>query len=233
MLVTNKKDIRNLSICINDEPLESCEKYKYLGVVFDKNLSWKPHIEHVYKKIAKACGSIAKLRHCMDSKLLVEVYQSLNHSYLRYGIIVWGSASEVNLQPLKILVNRAVRIITFAPFGRVDLKPIYSYLKVLDIDKVYSLETYKHMFKVKNNLIPVSIGNHFKNRNNFEPTHSYNLRNRKKSPQIEVRLTSSEKSIQLRGEKLWAELPDTFKSCASLIKFKRMLKLSLLESYND
>ena len=26
MLVTNKKDFRNLSICINDEPLKSCEK---------------------------------------------------------------------------------------------------------------------------------------------------------------------------------------------------------------
>ena len=59
MLVTNKKDIRNPSICINDELLESCEKYKYVGEVFDKNLSWKPHIEHVCKKVAKSCGAIA------------------------------------------------------------------------------------------------------------------------------------------------------------------------------
>ena len=93
------------------------------------------------KKLAKSCGAIAKLQHCMDTKLLVGVYHSLIQSHLRYGIVAWGTASEVNLQPLKILVNRAIRIITFAPFGRVDLKPIYSFLKVLDIDKVYSLET--------------------------------------------------------------------------------------------
>jgi len=76
-LVTNKKDItRNPSISINGTLLGSCEKYKYLGVVIDKNLTWKPQIEHVCKKISKACGAIAKLRHCMSTKLLVEVYLS-------------------------------------------------------------------------------------------------------------------------------------------------------------
>ena len=234
MLVTNKKDItRNPSISIDGTLLESCEKYKYLGVVIDKNLTWKPQIEHVCKKISKACGAIAKLRHCMSTKLLVEVYHSLIHSYLRYGIMVWGTASDVNLHPLKVLVNRAVRIITSAPFGRVDLDPIYSYLRVLDLEKVYSLETCKYMYKVKKDLIPVVIGKHFRNRSEILPKHNYNLRNRNQAPKIETRLTSSEKSIQLRGEKLWADLPDNLKECSSLVNFKKNMKLSLLESYVD
>ena len=234
MLVTNKKDItRNPSISIDGTLLESCEKYKYLGVVIDKNLTWKPQIEHVCKKISKACGAIAKLRHCMSTKLLVEVYHSLIHSYLRYGIMVWGTASDVNLHPLKVLVNRAVRIITSAPFGRVDLDPIYSYLRVLDLEKVYSLETCKYMYKVKKDLIPVVIAKHFRNRSEILPKHNYNLRNRNQAPKIETRLTSSEKSIQLRGEKLWADLPDNLKECSSLVNFKKNMKLSLLESYVD
>ena len=114
---------------------------------------------------------------------------------------MWGNASNSTLQPLKSLINRAVRIITFAPFGRVDLEPIYSYLKVLDVEKVFFLETSKYMFKLKNNLLPVDIGNHFELCNTV-PTHNYNLRNRGTTPQVVTRLESSEKTIQLRGEKI-------------------------------
>ena len=116
------------SVKINGKPLKCCDHYKYLGVIFDKNLCWKPHIEYICKKVSKACGSLANLRYCVNIDLLREVYHSLVHSYLRYGILVWGNASESNLQPLKCLVNRAVRIMTFAPFGRVVLHPIYECL---------------------------------------------------------------------------------------------------------
>ena len=39
---------------------------------------------------------------------------------------------------------------TFAPFGRIDLKPIYRELKVLDVKDTLFLENSKHMFKLKN-----------------------------------------------------------------------------------
>ena len=147
--------------------------------------------------------------------------------------MVWGTASDVNLYPLKVLVNRAVRIITSAPFGRVDLEPIYSYLRVLDLEKVYFLETCKYMYKVKKDLIPVVIGKHFRSRSEILPNHNYNLRNRNQAQKIETRLTSSKKLILLRGEKLWADLPDNLKECSSLVNFKKNMKLSLLESYVD
>ena len=92
---------------------------------------------------------MTNLRYSISTNVLVEVYHSLIHSYLRYGIMVWGNASESTLQPLKCLINRAVRIITFAPFGRVDLELIYGYLKILDVEKVFYLETSKYMYKSK------------------------------------------------------------------------------------
>ena len=166
----------------------------------------------------------------MNTNVLVEVYHSLIHSYLRYGIMVWGNASESTLQPPKCLINRAVRIITFAPFGRVDLEHIYGYLKILDVEKVFYLETSKYMYKSKNSLIPVAVGNHFE-LSNPVPIHNYNLRNRGTTPQINTRLESSEKSIKIRGEKLWNELPENLQISISGKKFKRLLKSKLLESY--
>ena len=88
--------------------MKECDRYRYLGVIIDNNLSWKRHIEYISKKISKACGSLANLRYCVNIDLLREVYHSLIHSYLRYGILVWGTACETNLQPLKCLINRAI-----------------------------------------------------------------------------------------------------------------------------
>ena len=87
------------------KPEIQCEKYKYLGVVIDKNLNWKAQIEHVCKKVSKACGAISKLRHCLDTKLLVEVYHSLIHLYSRYGIMVGGFCSPRLSSPGVILLD--------------------------------------------------------------------------------------------------------------------------------
>ena len=231
MIVTNKKlKSYKPSIIINGKPMKECDHYKYLGVIMDKNLSWKPHIDYICKKISKACGSLANLRYCVNIDLLREVYHSLIHSYLRYGIIVWGNSSPSNLQPLKCLVNRAVRIITFAPFGRVDLHPLYSCLKILDVDKVKYLEISKYLYKLKKNLLPTKIGGFFEVKNNC-PTHSYSLRNRERPvSQIVPRLASGQNSIQYRGEQIWDEIPEIIQNCSSLNKFKKAMKLNLLEA---
>ena len=36
---------------------------KFLGVLIDKNLTWRPHIDHIASKISKIVGIIARLRH--------------------------------------------------------------------------------------------------------------------------------------------------------------------------
>ena len=114
MLFSNKKNIQEMSIKINDKPLEKCESYKYLVVIFDYKLTWKQHVDYVCGKISKACGALSKIRHCVTIETLTSVYYALAHSYLRYGITAWGNAAENVLKPLHSLLNRVVRIMTLA-----------------------------------------------------------------------------------------------------------------------
>ena len=84
MLITNKKNISHqIELKINGEKLEQCDTYKYLGVQIDSNLSWKPHLDYISTKIAKACGALSKSRHCVDINTLVNIYYALVHSYLK------------------------------------------------------------------------------------------------------------------------------------------------------
>ena len=71
MIFSNKKkDRHELSVKINNKPLEKCSYYKYLGNIIDEKLNWGKHVEYVCKKVSKACGALAKIRHCASFDLL-------------------------------------------------------------------------------------------------------------------------------------------------------------------
>ena len=227
MLITKKRNITPLAIYINNTTLEQCESYKYLGVVFDKDLNWKSHVDYICGKITRSIGGLASLRHRTNITVLREVYYALVNSYVKYGIIAWGNASETTLQPLKVLVNKAVRIITFAPYGPLDLDPIYRELDFLNLQKTFLLERGKFMFKKEKDLLPTTIANYFETKSHNE--HRYNLRNRQNSSHIfRSNTTLGKKSIQNEGNIFWNELPQYLKDINSQIAFKKHLKSYLI-----
>ena len=232
MIVTNKRNIPSLNIKINSTPLVQCTSYKYLGIHFDNNLDWNQHIQHVCNKVSKACGALAKLRHCVPVQILVDVFNALIHSYLRYGIITWGSASANALKPLETLVNKSIRIMSFAPFGNIDLSRIYQDLNLLKLSQVYDLELGKYVYKEKLGFLPTEIGNYFQTSSNF-CCHNYGTRVSSSTillsnNHIVYRLKSSQRSVQFNSNLLWSNLSIDFKSAETLNIFKRKFKKHLL-----
>ena len=160
------------------------------------------------KKVSRTVSCLAKLRHSVSIEILREVYHALIHSYVRYGIVVWGNASDTSMQPLSTLLNKAIRIITFAPYGPLDMKPIYKELEILNLQQIFCFERGKLMFKSKKNIIPVNIANHFDPIQS--PNHSYNLRRRQNySSHFVFNTVTGRKSIQNVGEQQWNDLPRT------------------------
>ena len=143
MIVSKSKKCPTITVKINNENLDACDSYKYLGVFIDKNLNWKPHVDYICNKISKVCGALSKLRHCVGIDTLKTIYYALVNSYLRYGILIWGNASHTVLHPLNVLNNRVLRIITFAPLGRLDPSIIYDHLKILNLEKNLPFRNWK------------------------------------------------------------------------------------------
>ena len=157
------------------------------------------------------------------------MYHALVHSYLRYGIHIWGHAAQSILSPIQVLANRAIRIMTYAPFGNVDLKSVYQELKILEVPRICLLETGKFEFKSKNNLLPISIGNYFENQ---EIHHTYGLRSRTRgdSPRFFSRTKTGKKSLQYIGMQIWENIPSDIKSSESFNIFKKSYKKFLVET---
>ena len=156
------------------------------------------------------------------------------HSYLRYGILAWGNASPHVLHSLNIVNNKVLRIMTFAPLGRLDTTIIYDHLNVLTVDKLFYFESAKFLYKSKNDLLPLpTIATHFNQ--SAAPSHDHFTRRRQcnRNAQISVvpyDLLSSfaRKSIQHKAFNLWSDIPLDIRQAESFNIFKCFFKRHLL-----
>ena len=110
--------------------LERKDHVKYLGVIIDRHLSWKHHINYIALKISRNIGIISTLRHFVPLKTLISIYNSLISPYISYGLITWGQASKTHLEKILILQKRAVRLINFLPF-RTHAIPYFAQYNIL------------------------------------------------------------------------------------------------------
>ena len=75
---------------------------KFLGVIIDDKLSWKPHIIYIRTKVAKGIGVILKARKVFDHETLSKVCYTFVYPYLNYCIHVWGRAYNTHLNDLRV-----------------------------------------------------------------------------------------------------------------------------------
>ena len=65
---------------------ENKDYVEFLGVLIDKHLTWKQHIDYIASKISKPVGLMARLRHHVPLNTLRQVYGSLVFPYMCYSI---------------------------------------------------------------------------------------------------------------------------------------------------
>ena len=86
---------------------------KFLGVIFDRKLSFIPHIKYVKAKCLKALNLLKVFSHTSwgaDRTTLLHLYRSLIRSKLDYGAIVYESARKSYLQMLDTVHNQGLRL---------------------------------------------------------------------------------------------------------------------------
>lgn len=104
---------------INNCIIPQAEDAKYLGMYLDRRLTWKKHIFTKRKqlgiKLRKMYWLIGrKSRLSLENKLLL--YKSILKPVWTYGIQLWGTASNSNIEILQRFQNKVIRAIVDAPY---------------------------------------------------------------------------------------------------------------------
>ena len=96
---------------LNQVEIDRVYETKFLGVIIDHKLCWKPHIEYIKRKISKSIAILYKTRDMLNKKCLHILYYSLIFPYLTYCVEVWVNVYKTNIDRIIKLQKRVIRII--------------------------------------------------------------------------------------------------------------------------
>lgn len=214
------------NITIDNHKIEYVSNFNYLGIVIDKNLNWKCHIETLSKKISKTIGIMNKLKNVIPTYALLTIYNALILSHLNYGAIAWGWQS----QKLFILQKKAVRTIANSNYNA-HTDPLFKKLNILKINDLCALHDLKFCYKFMNNLIPKYFYNLLENFN-----HRYFTRSGENLRLPAVGHGFAKHSIKYRLPLLLNTMDNSFKSkifTHSFDGFKLYIKRTYINLYNS
>ncbi|GFX42371.1 probable RNA-directed DNA polymerase from transposon BS [Trichonephila clavipes] len=103
---------------IFNSTIEWTFQVKYLGLILNDNLTYKPHFDETTKKFWRKFYSLIDIlgrKSKLSLKNRLFVYKQYIRPILLYGCAIWGSAGNVHIENLQRLQNRTLRIIARAP----------------------------------------------------------------------------------------------------------------------
>ena len=219
---------KEMNILINKNKITRSKFVRYLGVLLDENLLWSYHVKYLETQLARFSGILYKIRNFLNFNTIRMMYHSLIYTKLNYGIICWGTCSKTLLNKLKIRNNNILRAMTYHDkYCKIEL--LHQETNLLKIYDIYTLELAKFMYKLNRNSIPEILNTKFIK---ISTVHSYSTRSHSCKLYFLPRMnkTIGQKSLLVRGTKLWGELNDQTK-LLSWYSFKKALRLKLFKTY--
>ena len=101
------------NIFINGSRIKAVDETRFLGLIFDRKLTFLSHIKDLKTRCLKSLDVLKVVGHTdwgADRKVLLQLYQALVRSKLDYGCIVYGGAAKTNLRLLDPVHNSGLRI---------------------------------------------------------------------------------------------------------------------------
>ncbi|XP_055585452.1 uncharacterized protein LOC129738294 [Uranotaenia lowii] len=108
---------KQLNISLNGALLESVRSHKYLGIIFDRHLSFGIHIKEVRSKVQERLNMVKVLngaKHGAHPESMIKIYKGLFRSKMDYGSSVYNNSSKTNRNILSVLNNQCLRKVTGA-----------------------------------------------------------------------------------------------------------------------
>ena len=109
------RDFIPLTLYGNDIPRK--ETTKFLGMILDRKLSWKPHIQSLKGEAMRSLNilrTVSRINYGPDRRTLLRLYWALCKSKIDYGSQLYSSAASTTLNDLNPVQNEALRICTSA-----------------------------------------------------------------------------------------------------------------------
>ena len=210
---------------VNNIKINRTDQAKYLGLLIDEELNWKYHIDMLCKKIKRFFPSFYTLRNFINIDHAKSVYYATLHSRIKYGIALYGAADKTVIEPLQILQNKLLRVLT-KKGPRYSTNLIHNEMELLKISDIYETEVLSFVYNCVHKNVPDALGNYF---TIMSDIHNFNTRNKNhmlRDPCLKSKI--GRLSVKQRGVQLWNKLEKAIKSADNPKAFRKKIKDTVL-----
>ena len=216
----------NTIIHVNDTQIKPSDSVKNLGLLFDKYMLFDIHITELTKKTFGILMYINRIRNLLSNKARIIVIQTLVLSLINYGMTVWGTTNKTQLKRVQKIQNFSAKVAVGGRSKYDHASPILDELRWLQIRKKCEYEQCVFMFNILTKKYPSWLVN-------FPSVSDVNQTNTRQQSLLYTRRTNTDngqRSISVRGPRVWNALPSCMKNIGNVSTFKRRLLNFLLNN---
>lgn len=118
--------------------IEKATSITYLGVVIDRNLTFKQHISKLTARVRKLLYVFKLLRQSADAAVMKMAYVALCQSIISYCISTWGGAAKTNFIQIERAQRAVLKVCCFKP-RLYPTKMLYEFCQVLTVRQLFVL----------------------------------------------------------------------------------------------
>lgn len=107
------------NVSVNNIPIPTLDAVKYLGLILDQRLTWNKHIKAKRMTLnarSRTLKTLLSKNQFTSIKTKLLIYKTLLKPIWTYGLQLWGSAKNSNINKIQVFQNITLRKITNAPF---------------------------------------------------------------------------------------------------------------------
>ena len=153
----NKPVKDKICIKIGNNIIKEAEEFKFLGVIIDKNLTFKSHFQKVLDKVKQGVNALIYSKQILNYHSKLQIYHSLCHSHLMYCCLGWmPKLNKKQIQSLVTLQKRALRSIFCTKYST-HTNILYYLSRITKIEDIVESESLKLMYNFKEGKLPVAL----------------------------------------------------------------------------
>ena len=225
MIFSIKDKPPDLNLSLGGSQIERKNVKKFLGIYIDDKVSFAEHTNKISCKLSQGVGMMRKMKLIVPRHVLKQLFYAFIYSKFTYGITCYGSAYQNQIQRVKSLTNRAIKLI----LNRDTLTAeICKSEHIFDFNMAYQYFCSINMYRILQlNSHPFLATKIF----SYQTNHSYETRfvDDQSLTLPLFRLSKCQRSFLYNGIKIWNSLPPNIKTVHDDLKsFKKLLKNHLL-----
>lgn len=219
--------IENINIKINNDRLIHESRIKYLGVMLDSELTFRPHADYIMRKFSQRVGFIYRVGRNLSMYTKYLMYNCLAAPYLKFCSALLYNLPNYKINEFQVIQNRALR--TILKCNRyTPVKLMLNVANVMSVKQGIIYDVYVFLYKLRNKLLPAYICDKV---TYFKDVHNYQTRNCNDFILVDrYRSNQMSNSILCRGLSEYNKLPNDLKNCDNFKNFSTMLRKYVLSN---